>query len=217
MPIPINVGSRPSNLALKQVEEVQRLVPDLKFDIVPIKTKGDKDKRTPLDSQENADFFTYEIERALLRGDIDVAIHSAKDLEDNPPQDLTIAAITRSISKFDSLVAKENLTLDTLPAGSIVGTSSRNRKFGILRYRNDLDTIDMRGNIDERLAQLDKGYFDAIIVAHAALIRLGYEDRISQIVPLSIIEPHPLQGRLAIQIRKDRKNLLKIFRSLNEN
>ena len=217
MPIPINVGTRPSSLALKQVEEIQRLVPDLKFDRVPIKTKGDKDKRTPLDSQENTDFFTYEIERALLRRDIDVAIHSAKDLEDNPPQDLTIAAITRSISGFDSLVAKENLTLDTLPAGSTVGTSSRNRKLGILGYRNDLDAIDIRGNIDERLAQLDKGYFDAIIVAHAALIRLGYEDRSSQIIPLGIIEPHPLQGRLAIQIRKDRRDLLKIFRGLNED
>ncbi len=212
----IKVGTRPSNLALKQTQEIRRLLPEVKFNIKPIGTKGDKDKVTSLSLRENTDFFTYEIERALLNGEIDVAVHSAKDLEENPPRDLTIAAMTRSVSRFDSLVTKRDFTLDTLPSGSIIGTSSRNRKIGVLKYRSDLATLDIRGNIDERLFQLDKGYFDAIIVAHAALIRLGYKDRISQIISLDIIQPHPLQGRLSVQVRKDRKDLIEIFRSIDE-
>ncbi|MBU4312634.1 MAG: hydroxymethylbilane synthase [Candidatus Omnitrophica bacterium] len=213
----IKVGTRPSSLALKQVEEIRRLLPGIRFDVVTIKTKGDKDKVTPLSSQENTDFFTHEIEKALLNGEIDAAIHSAKDLEENTPEELILAAVTKSISRSDSLVARENLTLDTLPTGSRIGTSSKNRRLGVSKYRKDLVTLDIRGNIDERLTQLDKGYFDAIIIAHAALIRLGYGNRISQIIPYSIIEPHPLQGRLAIQIRRDRHDLFEIFRGLNEN
>ena len=212
----IKVGTRPSNLALKQVEEIQHLLPELEFNIIPIRTKGDNDKTTPLSLKENTDFFTYDIESSLSNRDIDVAIHSAKDLEEDPPKDLTIAAITKSISRFDALVTTQNFTLDTLPAGSIVGTSSRNRKINISNSRKDLVTLDIRGNIDERLLQLDKGYFDAIIVAHAALIRLGYTDRIRQIIPLNIIEPHPLQGRLAVQVQKDRHDLIEIFRRIHE-
>lgn len=216
MSIRIKIGARPSLLALKQVEEIQRLLPGIKFDSTLIKTKGDKDKVTSLSLRENTDFFTYEIEESLLNREIDAAIHSAKDLEENIPQDLVIAVMTKSISRFDSLVARGNFTLNTLPSGSIIGTSSRNRKLRVLGYRKDLATLDIRGNIDERLAQLDKGYFDAVIIAHAALIRLGYENRISQIIPLNIIEPHPLQGRLAVQVRKDRKDLIKIFRGIDE-
>jgi len=191
-------------------------VPELKFKVAPIKTKGDKDKLTPLSLKENSDFFTFEIEQALLNKKIDIAIHSAKDLEENIPQDLIIACMTKSISKLDSLVSRENFTLETLPTGSIVGTSSRKRKLAIFNYRKDLSTLDIRGDINERLFQLDKGYFDAIIVAHAALLRLGYKNRVSQIISSDIIQPHPLQGRLAVQVRKDRKDLRKIFRRIHE-
>ncbi|MDP8229720.1 MAG: hydroxymethylbilane synthase [Candidatus Gorgyraea atricola] len=216
MSIRIKIGARPSLLALKQVEEIQRLLPGIKFDSTLIKTKGDKDKVTSLSLRENTDFFTYEIEESLLNREIDAAIHSAKDLEENPASDLVIAAMTKSISGYDSLVTTQNFTLDTLPAGSIVGASSKNRKLGVSNYRKDLATLDIRGNIDERLTQLDKGYFDAIIIAHAALIRLGCEEKISQIIPFNIIQPHPLQGRLAVQVRKDRKDLIEIFRSIDE-
>jgi len=216
MSVCIRVGARPSQLSLKQVKEIHLRVPKVEFKVIPIKTKGDKDKLTPLSFQENSDFFTFEIERALLNRKIDIAIHSAKDLEENIPSDLIIACMTKSISKFDALIAKGNFTLETLPAGSIVGTSSRNRKFAVSNYRKDLATLDIRGDIDERLLQLDKGYFDAIIVGHAALLRLGYENRISQIIPSNIIQPHPLQGRLAVEVCKDRKDLKKIFRRIHE-
>jgi hydroxymethylbilane synthase len=191
-------------------------VPEIRFDIIPIKTKGDRDKITPLGLQENTDFFTREIEEALFNKRIDAAIHSAKDLEEDMPSELVIAAMLRSAARFDCLVSNRGFALDTLPSGSIIGTSSQNRKLGISRYRRDLVTRDIRGDIDERLAQLDRGDFDAIIVAHIALIRLRYEKRISQLIPSEVIRPHPLQGDLAIQIHRDRRDLLGIFRRIDE-
>jgi hydroxymethylbilane synthase len=180
-------------------------------------TKGDKDKTTPLTLQENSGFFTHEIEQDLLKRKIDIAIHSAKDLEQEIPSKLRILATTKSISPFDCLVASKNITLDKLRKGSLVGVSSKNRQEAIINYRRDLKIGPIRGNIDERIRQLDNGRFDAIIVAHAALIRLSLESRISQIIPFDIIKPDPLQGKLAIQARKDQPDLVNIFRRFNEN
>jgi len=212
----IRVGTRPSPLALKQIEEIQVRAQEMIFEVIPIQTKGDRDKTTPLIARENSDFFTYEIEQALLNGEIDVAVHSAKDLEEDMPEELVIAAMTKSISRFDCLVSKGGLTLDELPPGARVGTSSINRSEGIKRYRKDLVVKNIRGNVDDRLAQLDRGDFDAIIVAHAALIRLGSQHRIAQMIPFAIIEPHPLQGRLAVQVRRDRNDLREVFRRIHE-
>jgi len=212
----VKVGTRPSPLALKQVEEVRARLPQLQIEGVPIETRGDKDKASPLSDKENSDFFTREIEQALLNGSIDAAIHSAKDLEEEIPQGLVIAAITSSISPFECLVSRGNLTLEKLSPLARVGTSSQKRKQVLANFRPDLIVKDIRGNIDERLKQLDDGKFDAIIIAHAALIRLGLEHRIAEIISKEIMEPHPLQGRLAIQIREDRDDLAVIFRSLDE-
>jgi len=151
-----------------------------------------------------------------IEGAIDVAIHSAKDLEENIPEELFIVAMTRTLSPHDCLVARHNQTLDSLPSGSKIGTSSKARKEGVLKYRGDLVIKDIRGDVDDRLAQLDRGDFDAIIVADAALIRLGLKKRISQFIPEEIVKPHPLQGKLAVQIRKDRDDLKGIFRRLDD-
>lgn len=209
----IKVGARPSRLALKQVEEIKKRFPKIDMQVVPIYTQGDLDKTTSLLGRDDSDFFTREIETALLNGDIDMAVHSAKDLEENTPKDLIIAAMTDSISPFECLVSRGNLTLDKLSLGARVGTSSLRRKECLLNFRPDLKAQDIRGNIEERLKQLDENKFDAVILAHAALIRLGLEERIAQIIPEAIISAHPLQGRLAIQIRKDRDDLLNIFRN----
>ena len=211
----IKVGTRASRLALAQVEEIKQLLPEVSFETVAIETKGDKDKHTPIALVENSDFFTGEIEQVLLKKEIDAAVHSAKDLEENTPLDLIIAAMTESVSRYDCLVSRHHFTLDNLPAGSRVGTSSKNRKEGVLKYRNDLVVKDMRGNVEERLKQLYWGDFDAIVVAHAALIRLGYQALITQIIPVDIIKPHPLQGRLAVQLRKDRLDLIDFFRRID--
>nr|MBU1328685.1 hydroxymethylbilane synthase [Candidatus Omnitrophota bacterium] len=212
----IRVGVRPSKLALKQAEEVQELLPWLQMEVISIETAGDKDKKATLLDHEESDFFTCEIEQALIDRKIDVAVHSAKDLEKNMPEALTIAALTRSISQLESLVSKGNLALGNLWRSAIVGTSSSKRKEAVVRFRPDLIIKDIRGNIEERLEQLDKGDFDAVIIAHAALLRLGLEYRISQIIPEDIMPPHPLQGRLAVQIRKDRIDLFEIFRRIHE-
>lgn len=211
----IKIGSRPSRLALKQVEEIRQRLPGFNLRIIPIATKGDKDKRLSLFGRQESDFFTAEIEQALLTGSIDAAIHSAKDIERFPLQGLTIAAITSSISPLECLVSRTNLTLKELPSASVVGTSSLSRKEALLRYRPDLVVKGIRGDIDERLSQLDNGKFDALIVAHAALIRLRLQKRIAQVIPKEIIPPHPLQGRLAVQVRCDRIDLLKIFRRID--
>jgi hydroxymethylbilane synthase len=208
----IKMGTRPSRLALKQVQEIKKLTNGISYEIVPIETSGDKDKKTPLTLREGSNFFTYEIEQALLSGCIDMAVHSAKDLETAMPKGLRLIGLTDSISPYDCLVSRPHGMLNTLKTGAIIGTSSKNRMDAIKKYRSDLVVKSIRGNVDERLNQLDIGEYDAIIVAHAALIRLGLINRISQIIPLDIIDAHPLQGRLAIQIREDRKDLLRIFK-----
>jgi hydroxymethylbilane synthase len=211
----LKIGTRPSPLAVKQVEEVISLLPLVRFEVIKIETSGDMDKTSSLAGREDSDFFTREIEEALLDGRLDAAVHSAKDLENDTPENLTIAAVTRPISAFECLVSASGLMLEDLPPGAVVGTSSRKRKEAIAHFRPDLVVKDIRGNIEDRLKQLDGGDFDAVIVAHAALIRLGLEDRIAQIIPRQVMEPHPLQGSLAIQIRRDRKDLENMFRRID--
>lgn len=211
----IRVGTRPSRLAIKQFEEVQQRLPHLRLEPVKIFTQGDKDQTTPFSEIEGSDFFTREIEKALLNGSIDAAVHSAKDLEENMPVPLTIAAITASVSPYECLVSREGKKLNELPQGARVGTSSQKRKDALMRYRTDLQICDIRGNIEERLRQLDEGRFDAIIMAHAALIRLGYENRISEIISAAIIPPHPLQGSLAVQVRTGDCEMKSLFSVLD--
>lgn len=217
MSLRIRIGTRPSKLALKQVEEIKYRLSRVNFDIVAIETRGDKDKIRPLTLEEDSDFFTHELEQALIKGRIDVAIHSAKDLEKNSPEELAVIAMTSSISPFDCLVSSNGLDLDKLVAASRIGTSSSNRRQSILKYRKDLITKDIRGNVDQRLEQLDQGCFEAIIVAHAALIRLELCERIAEIIPFDVIKPHPLQGRLAIQVRQERRDLFNIFKDIHGN
>lgn len=212
----IRIGTRPSALAYKQIEEIKALLPHVHFRTVTIETTGDRDKYTPLGAVEKSDFFTGDIEDALIEGRIDAALHSAKDIEERPPEELCVAAMTSSISPCECLVSRGNRALDELPAGAVIGTSSRNRRDAVKKYRGDLVVKEIRGNVDDRIAQLDRGDFDAIIVAHAALIRLGYEDRIAEMISPEVIEPHPLQGRLAVQVRRDRRDMYNTFRCIHE-
>ncbi|PIP20203.1 MAG: hydroxymethylbilane synthase [Candidatus Omnitrophica bacterium CG23_combo_of_CG06-09_8_20_14_all_40_11] len=201
------IGTRTSLLALKQVEEVvsnlKKFYPDLNVEIIGIDTYGDKDKFTPISQIEGSDFFTREIDEALLKGEIDFVVHSAKDLPDNLAPGLFIAAITKSIDPYDALVSKNNLTLDELKVGAKIGTSSLRRKIQLKNYRKDFQIIDIRGNIEERLKILDETDLDTIVIAAAGLIRLGLEDRISQRIPFEILKPHPWQGSLAIVARAE--------------
>lgn len=215
------VGTRSSPLALKQVEEalgmLRRFYPGIRSEVISIDTYGDKDKITPISEIEGTDFFTREIDEALLRNEIDLAIHSAKDLPDGLKDGLTIAAITESTDPLDALVSKSGLTLDKLPEGARIGTSSLRRKAQLKEYRKDFEIVDIRGNIEERLKRLDVAAelalpkLDAIVIAACGLMRLGLSHRITQRIPLEILKPHPLQGSLAIVTRQDEKDLIDLF------
>jgi hydroxymethylbilane synthase len=196
----LRIGSRGSRLARAQVKEIVDLLGIEDYELVVLDTAGDRDKATPISDVEGTDFFTDIIEKALSSGDIDVAVHSAKDLPKKLPDDLFIAAKTETIDKDDVLISKRNVMLNDLPTGAVIGTSSERRKNAIKELRPDLKLSDLRGNIEERLEKLDRGEYDAIVVAAAALIRLGLKGRIGQRLPIETAEG---QGSLAVEIRKD--------------
>lgn len=196
----IKVIARNSPLSLLQVEEVfSRYIHGLDYTLSSFSSYGDIHKEISLLGKIPADFFTRELDSALINGEADLAIHSAKDLPLPLPNGLEIYALTEATDKTDSLICTNNLTLKTLPYGAKVATSSPKRKAEIAKIRPDLTTVSVRGTIEERIAQLDNGAFDALIVATCALQRLGLEERISERLPF---ETHPLQGHLALVIRK---------------
>ncbi len=201
------VGTRTSPLALKQAEEIlaalRMFYPDFKAVVIGIDTYGDRDKSTPISEIEGTDFFTKEIDEALLNSCIDFAVHSAKDLSGALREGLIIAAQTRPIDPYDALVSKTGLKLAELPRGARIGTSSVRRKAQLSRYRDDFDIVDIRGNIEERLKKLDSGNLNAIVIAACGLVRLGLEKRITERIPFEILKPHPLQGALAIVTRTE--------------
>lgn len=201
------IGTRTSSLALKQVEEIlqvlRKFYPDFKAEVIGIDTYGDKDKITPISQIEGTDFFTREIDSALLKGEIDFAVHSTKDLPYTLREGLVVAAQTKSIDSYDALVSKFGLKLEELRYGARIGTSSTRRKAQLRAYRHDFNIVDIRGNIEERLEKLDNGNLDGIVIAVCALVRLGLEDRITQRIPFEILKPHPLQGALAIVTRAE--------------
>ncbi|MFA4887957.1 MAG: hydroxymethylbilane synthase [Candidatus Omnitrophota bacterium] len=188
----------------------------VKAEIIGIDTYGDRDKTTPISQIEGTDFFTREIDEALLKGRVDFAVHSAKDLAGMPREGLVVAAQTKPVDAYDALVSKNSLKLAELPRGARIGTSSFRRKAQLSRYRDDFDIADIRGNIQERLEKLDNGDLDGIIIAACALVRLGLEHRITQRIPFEILKPHPLQGALAIVVRArdlELHNLLSVIDS----
>jgi len=213
------VGTRTSPLALKQVQEVlgtlEEFYPAVKTEIVGIDTYGDKDKTTPISKIEGSDFFTKEIDGALIDGRIDFAVHSAKDLADDLREGLTIAALTKPIDPYDVLVSKYGLKLEELPYRAKIATSSLRRKQQLKKYRSDFQIVDIRGNIEERLRILDNSNLNGIVIAAAGLIRLSLENRITQRIPFGILTPHPLQGKLAIVAREDDKEIVSLISKLD--
>jgi hydroxymethylbilane synthase len=223
------VGTRTSPLALKQVEEIlgtlEKHYPYIKIRVVGVDTHGDKDRSTPISKVEGTDFFTREIDEALLEKEIDFAVHSAKDLPDKPADGMVVAAMTDSIDPHDVLVSRSGLKINELPWGARIGTSSYRRKIQLRKYRRDFKIIDIRGNIDQRMQLVDKNKsgsagqegreVDAILIAAAGLIRLGMAEKITQKLPFEIIRPHPLQGALVVVARKEDKEVIDLLRVLD--
>jgi len=203
----LKVISRQSPLALLQVKEVFGFFPEINYELIKLESFGDKNKQISLLNNPPADIFTRELDEAILNDTADIAIHSAKDLPYPIPEGLEVIALFEAFDQTDSLVSRDDLTLKTLASGARIGTSSPTRKKELLAIRPDVEVVSIRGTIEERIAQVDSGFVDALIVATCALIRLGLEQRIAEVLSF---ETHPLQGNLAIVARENRTDL-KIF------
>jgi hydroxymethylbilane synthase len=202
----LRIGTRASALALWQTERVRAQLAQHGFDTerVEIRTTGDIVHDVPLAKLDGRAFFTKQLDDAILEGRIDVAVHSLKDLPTELADGLALAAVGSREDPRDALVAHEGIEWTTLPPGAVVGTSSLRRRAQLLHARPDLRVIDLRGNVDTRVAKLDRNpEWSAILLAAAGLVRLGLDSRISERLPFDVMLPAPGQGALAATVRSD--------------
>ena len=201
------VGTRGSQLALWQAEWVQRqlkaIVPDISVILKRIQTSGDKIQDVPLAKIGGKGLFVKEIEEALLRRDIDLAVHSMKDVPSALPEGLEIVCVPEREDPRDALIARKGHTLATLPVGARVGTSSLRRQAQLLHVRPDLEIAMLRGNVDTRLRKVREGHFDAIILAASGLKRLGWDQEVTEYLSVDVSLPAIGQGSLGLEGRKD--------------
>lgn len=205
-------------MALWQAEWVQS---ELRKNGIPakirkIKTMGDKILDVPLAKVGGKGLFVKEIEEALLRKEIDLAVHSMKDVPSDIPAPLHLAAITRREDPRDALIGRRGLLLADLPSGSKVGTSSLRRQAQLSAQRPDLRFVPLRGNLDTRLRKLNEGEFEAIILAAAGLHRMGWTERITEYLPTEVSLPAIGQGALGIECRRDDERMNAIIAFLND-
>ncbi|MBS0653468.1 MAG: hydroxymethylbilane synthase [Verrucomicrobia bacterium] len=208
----VRVGARQSRLSRVQVAEVLQELrafhPHVDFEPVWLETTGDRDLSTSLRTLDKTDFFTKEIDQKQLQGEFRISIHSAKDLPDPLASGLRVVALTKGVDSSDVIVLRK----DYLPVGAKIGTSSVRREQNIRDLRSDLVCADIRGTIDSRLQQLDAGIFDGVVMAEAALIRLGLTDRKRINLPG---ESAALQGQLAVVARANDEEMAQLFSSID--
>jgi len=218
-PRTIRIGSRKSQLALVQTywvqEQLQKHFPDRHFEVETMSTHGDKILDVALSKIGDKGLFTKELELGMLNNEIDLAVHSLKDLPTRLPEGLVLGAVTEREDPADALVVNEkhkDKQIDTLPEGTVIGTSSL-RRLAQLRYRfPHLTFKDVRGNLNTRLAKLDAGEYDALILAVAGLQRLGMGDRIHQVLPPEVSLHAVGQGALGIECRADDTEVLELLK-----
>ncbi len=199
----IRLGTRGSKLARWQADWVaaQLRGHGANVEIIEISTQGDRDQHSPIERLGGVGLFTKELQRALLRDEIDVAVHSLKDLPTTPIPELVLGAVPPRECANDAFVANLVANLDELPQGAKVGTGSARRRAQLLRLRPDLLLEEVRGNVDTRLRKLDQGDYDALVLAAAGLTRLGLQHRIRQTLPVDLLVPAPGQGALGVECR----------------
>jgi hydroxymethylbilane synthase len=212
----IIVGSRGSQLALIQAESVvakiRELNPHLEISLREIATTGDRNRHTQLDRIGVA-VFVKELEEALLDGRIDMAVHSLKDVPTEVPPGLCLIAVTERLDPRDALVAK--VRLNRLAPGSRIGTGSLRRAVQLTKLRPDLQVCSLRGNIDTRLGKVSSGEVDGVIVASAAMLRLGWRDKITEYLPLEPFLPAAGQGALTIEVRLGDEDIAGLVAPIN--
>jgi hydroxymethylbilane synthase len=215
------LGTRASKLARTQsaavCAELEKLNPGSKFTEVLLTSAGDTDSTSPLPSIGGEGIFVGELERALRADEIDLAVHSLKDVPIKDAEKLTLAAIGSREDARDVLVSQNGWTLATLPRGARVGTCSLRRSAQLLAIRPDLTLFPLRGNVDSRVRQVREGKFDAIVLAAAGLHRLGMHDAVAEYLPLDQMLPAPAQGALTVQCRTDDLQTHAIIAPLNES
>lgn len=217
----IIVGSRGSNLALTQtnmiIDEIEKLNPDVKCEVKIIKTKGDIIKDKPIDKIGGKEIFVKEIEKELIEGTIDMAVHSMKDMPGELPKGLKLSFIPKREDYRDVLVLKEGLkSIDDIPKGGKIGTGSKRRHFQMLDIRPDLEIVGIRGNIETRINKIESENLDGTILAAAGINRLGLKlgERAVYLDKENFL-PSPCQGILAIEVREADKDIEKILKTLS--
>ncbi|MFP4528127.1 MAG: hydroxymethylbilane synthase [Candidatus Kapaibacterium sp.] len=219
-PRKIIIGTRSSDLALWQSNfiksRIAAIAPDIYIELKHIKTKGDKFINTPLAKIGGKGLFTKELENALLSGEINVAVHSLKDLETAVPEGLAIAAVTERHAREDVLIARtRGTTIDDIPSGGTVGTGSTRRRAQLLALRPDLTTEDLRGNVPTRIRKFQESKWDAVILARAGVERLGLEQHISSVIPRHVMIPAVGQGALGVEINSDNEALRRLLEKID--
>ena len=203
----LRIATRKSLLALWQANHVQALLteahPGIQIELVKIVTEGDRVLDRPLSEIGGKGLFLKELERAMLNGEADLAVHSMKDVPASMAEGLVLDAVLPRANPYDALVSRNGQLLADLPAGSRIGTSSLRRKSQLLALRPDLEVTDLRGNVDTRLRKLDEGQYDAIILACAGLQRLGLGERITETLQPPDWLPASTQGIIGLQCRQE--------------
>jgi len=214
------IGTRGSKLALAQSEWVKREVqtrhPEVRVELVKIKTKGDKILDSPLSKIGGKGLFVKEIEDALLKNDVDLAVHSLKDVPAELQEGLTISVYPKREDPRDAFVSRHFKAVKDLPQGASVGTSSLRRSAQLLHMRPDLHIVPLRGNVDTRLRKLDSGDLQAIVLATAGLKRLGLSDRITTPLSPEAVLPAIGQGVLGLELRADDEKTRNLISFLND-
>lgn len=217
----IRIATRKSPLALWQAEfvkaELEKAHPGIQVELLKMSTQGDKILDTPLAKIGGKGLFVKELEKCLFDKEADIAVHSMKDVPVELPEGLFLPVICEREDPRDAFVSNKYKSIDELPQGAVVGTSSLRRQCQLKRVRPDLKIIDLRGNVGSRLAKLDNGDYDAIILASAGLIRLELQSRITQFISSDVILPAIGQGAVGIECREGDAETLALISVLNHS
>ncbi len=216
----VKIGSRDSALAMWQtkhvISELEKVTSEYTFEIVPLKTKGDKILDVSLAKVGDKGLFTKELEAAMLDKTTDLAVHSMKDVPTNLVDGLIIGSILKREDPRDVLISPKGYTFQTLPEGAKVGTSSLRRKAQLQNLRPDLKICDVRGNLNTRMRKMHEENFDALILAAAGVIRMGWSDEISEYLPMDISLAAVSQGAIGIECREDDAEIMALIAKIND-